>query len=89
MRLALTLWPIPAKCTQATLLDNIKKDLTEIGWGGMDWTDLAKGRDQWRALVNTVMNLRVPETAAQLAASQEGLSSVELGVGNSGYRPVV
>jgi hypothetical protein len=34
-------------------VDNIKIDLREIGWGGMDW-------DQWRALVNTVMNLRVP-----------------------------
>jgi hypothetical protein len=34
--------------------------LREIGWGGMDWLDLAQDRDQWRALVNTVMNLRVP-----------------------------
>jgi hypothetical protein len=34
--------------------------LREIGWGGMDWIDLAQDRDQWRALVNTVMNLRVP-----------------------------
>jgi hypothetical protein len=40
--------------------DNIKMDLTEIGWGGMDWIDLAQDRDQWRGLVNTVMNLRVP-----------------------------
>jgi hypothetical protein len=39
---------------------NIKMDLTEIGWDGMDWIDLAQDRDQWRALVNTVMNLRVP-----------------------------
>jgi hypothetical protein len=36
---------------------NIKID---IGWGGMDWIDLPQGRDQWRALVNTVMNFRVP-----------------------------
>jgi hypothetical protein len=35
-------------------------DLGEIGWGGVDWTDLAQGRDKWRALVNAVMNLRVP-----------------------------
>jgi hypothetical protein len=40
--------------------DNIRMDLREIGWGGMDWIDLAQNRDQWRALVNTVMNLRVP-----------------------------
>jgi hypothetical protein len=40
--------------------NNIKMDLREIGWGGMDWIDLAQDRDQCRALVNTVMNLRVP-----------------------------
>jgi hypothetical protein len=40
--------------------DNIKMDLREIGWGGIDWIDLAQDRDQWRALVNTVMNLRAP-----------------------------
>jgi hypothetical protein len=38
---------------------NIKMDLREIGWGGMDWIDLAQDRAHWRALVNTVMNLRV------------------------------
>jgi hypothetical protein len=41
-------------------VDNIKIDLREIGWGGMSWTDLAEDRDQWRALVNRVMNLLVP-----------------------------
>jgi hypothetical protein len=40
--------------------DNIKMDLRGIGWGGMDWIDLAQDRDQWRALVNTVINLGVP-----------------------------
>jgi hypothetical protein len=40
--------------------DNIKMDLREIGWGVMDWTDLAQDRDQWKTLVNMVMNLRVP-----------------------------
>jgi transcription termination factor 2 len=39
--------------------DNIRMDLRETGWGGMDWIDLAEDRDQWRALVNTVMNLWV------------------------------
>jgi hypothetical protein len=41
-------------------VDNIKMDLREIEWDGMDCTDLAQDRHQWRALVNTVMNLRVP-----------------------------
>jgi hypothetical protein len=41
-------------------LYNIKIDLREIGWGGMDWIDLGQGMDQWMALVNTVMNLGVP-----------------------------
>jgi hypothetical protein len=39
-------------------VDNIKMDLREIGWDGMDWIYLAQDRDQWRALVNAVMNLR-------------------------------
>jgi hypothetical protein len=38
--------------------DNIKMDLREMGWGDVDWFDLAEDSDQWRALVNTVMNLR-------------------------------
>jgi hypothetical protein len=42
------------------LVNNIKMDLREIRWDVMDWIDLAQVRDQWRALVNTVMNLRVP-----------------------------
>jgi hypothetical protein len=40
--------------------DNIKIDLREPGWDGVDWIDLAQVRDQWKALVNTVKNLRVP-----------------------------
>jgi hypothetical protein len=41
-------------------LDNIKINLREMGWGDTDWINLAQDRDQWRALVNAVMNLRVP-----------------------------
>jgi hypothetical protein len=41
-------------------IDNIKMDPREIGWGGLDWIYLAQDRDQWRALMKTVMNLRVP-----------------------------
>jgi hypothetical protein len=40
-------------------VDNNKMDRRERGWDGLDWIDLAQDRDQWRALVNTVMNLRV------------------------------
>jgi hypothetical protein len=39
---------------------NIKMNLREIGWGGVNWIALAQDRDQWRVLVNMVMNLRVP-----------------------------
>jgi hypothetical protein len=41
-------------------VDNIKMDLREIEWDGVDWVDMAQDRDQWRALVNMVLNLRVP-----------------------------
>jgi hypothetical protein len=41
-------------------VDNTKMDLREIGWYGVDWIDMAQDRDQLRALLNTVLNLRVP-----------------------------
>jgi hypothetical protein len=47
----------PLGTPRYTWLDDIKMDLREIGWGGMDWIDLAQDRDQLRAVVITVMNL--------------------------------
>jgi hypothetical protein len=41
-------------------VDNIKMDLGEVGWGDVDWIGLAKDRNRWTALVNSVLNLRVP-----------------------------
>jgi hypothetical protein len=41
-------------------MNKIKIDLREIGWNGMDWIDLAQNGDQWKALMNTVMNFWVP-----------------------------
>jgi hypothetical protein len=43
--------------------DNIRTDLKEIGWESVEWIHLAQDRDQWRAVVNTVMKLRVPYKA--------------------------
>jgi hypothetical protein len=40
--------------------DNIKIDLQEVGWAGMNWIDMAQDRDRWRAVVSAVMNLWVP-----------------------------
>jgi hypothetical protein len=42
------------------LVDNIRMDLGEVGWGNVDWIDLAQDRNRWRAFVNSVLNLRVP-----------------------------
>jgi hypothetical protein len=50
----------PLGRTRSRWVNNIKMDLRGIGWDDMDWIDLAQDRDQWRARVNTVMNLRVP-----------------------------
>jgi hypothetical protein len=55
----------PIRRQRCRWVDNIKMDLREIGWNGMDWVDLAQDRGQWRALVNTVMNLRVPKNAGK------------------------
>jgi hypothetical protein len=50
----------PLRSPRRRWVDNIKMDLREIGWHGMDWIALAQDRDQWRVLVNTVLNLQVP-----------------------------
>jgi hypothetical protein len=47
-------------------VENIKIDLREIGWDGMNWNDLVPGSDHWRALVKTVMNLRFPKSGKLL-----------------------
>jgi hypothetical protein len=41
-------------------VDNIRMDLEEVGWGDVDWIGLAQDRNRWRAVVNSVLNLRVP-----------------------------
>jgi hypothetical protein len=53
----------PLRRPRSRWVDIIKTNLEEIEWDGMDWVDLARDRDQWRALVNTAMNLRVPLNA--------------------------
>jgi hypothetical protein len=50
----------PLRIPRLRWVDNIKMHLREIKWDGMGWIDLAEDRDQWRALVNAVMNLLVP-----------------------------
>jgi hypothetical protein len=50
-------------------MDNIKMDLRGIEWGDMDWIDLVQDRDQWRALVNMVMNLRVPNNVGKFLSN--------------------
>jgi len=43
--------------------------LQEVGWGGMDWIDLAQNRDRWRALVNAAMNLRFTRNAGNFSTN--------------------
>jgi hypothetical protein len=58
-------------------MDNIRIDLGEVGWGDVDWIGLANDRNRWRALVNSVLNLRVPLNAGTLSSglTSSGLSS--------------
>jgi hypothetical protein len=55
----------PLERPRCRWMDNIKIDLREIGWDGVDWIDLTQNREQWRVLANTVMNLRVPQNAGK------------------------
>jgi hypothetical protein len=50
----------PLRRPRRRCMVNIKMDLREIGWNGMDWIDLDQDRNQWKALVNTVMDFRFP-----------------------------
>jgi hypothetical protein len=58
-------------------VDNIKMDLGEMGWGDVEWIGLAKDRNWWRTLVNSVLNLRVPRNAGKPSSglTSSGLSS--------------
>jgi hypothetical protein len=55
----------PLGRTRRRWVANIKIDLREIGYDGVDWIDMAQDRPQWRVLVNTVLNLRVPRNAGK------------------------
>jgi hypothetical protein len=50
-------------------VDNVKIDLRDIGWNGMDWINLAQNRDRWRVLVNMVVNLRVPDNSGKFLSN--------------------
>jgi hypothetical protein len=58
-------------------VDNIRMHLVEVRWGDVDWIGLAQDRDRWGALVNSAMNLRVPQNAGKLSSvlTTGGLSS--------------
>jgi hypothetical protein len=53
-------------------VDNIGMDLGDVGWGDVDWIGLVKDRNRWRALVNSVLNLRVPRNAGKLSSGLSG-----------------
>jgi CRISPR/Cas system-associated protein Cas7 (RAMP superfamily) len=61
-------------CPRLRLEDNIKIDLHEVGYGGMDWIGLAQDRHRWRELLDAVMNLRVPYNAGNFFTSCKPVS---------------
>jgi hypothetical protein len=65
----------PLRRPRRRWVDNIKRDLREVGWGDVDWIGLAKDRNRWRALVNSVLNFRVPRNGGKLSS---GLASIGL-----------
>ena len=52
--------------------NNIRMDLKDIGWEGIDWIDLAEDKDKWQALVNTAMNIRFPHFFSNGATAHSG-----------------
>jgi hypothetical protein len=60
-----------------TWVDNIRMDVGVVGWGDEDWIGLVQDRQKWRALVNSVLNLRVPRNAGKLSSglTPGGISS--------------
>jgi hypothetical protein len=67
----------PLRRPRSRWMDNIRMDLGKVGWGDVDWIGLAKDRNRWRALVNSVLNLWVPRNAGKLSSglASSGLSS--------------
>jgi hypothetical protein len=67
----------PLETPRRRCVANIEMDLREIVWGQVDWIGMAHYRDKWRALVNVVMNLQVPENSGKLSSglTSGGLSS--------------
>jgi hypothetical protein len=68
---------IPLGRPRRMWVDNIRMDLGEVGWGDVDWIGLAHDRNRWRALLNSVLNLRIPWNAGKLSSglTPSGLSS--------------
>jgi hypothetical protein len=69
---------IPLERPRCRWVDNIKMDLGDsVGWGDVDWIGLAQDRNKWRALVNSVMNFRVPQNVGKMSSgfTTGGLSS--------------